>query len=187
MLLAIVLALRTPYAQSYPSATLATLWMLMSAALVSYGRAHAGIAFALTARYRIYSDLFLVYCYGFCISWLAKSSLSTPQRRLVQGAVVGAALFICAVNDFHAITILREHRQQLFIGLAQYQTSGHQASPMYFSDKTTDQMFSRQKIEARSLIEEAAKQGLYSPPAIPSSEIQSASPFAISSLRMRNR
>lgn len=160
-------AIRTEFARTHLSATLGIVWMLAGASLVAYGRAHAGVSFALTPRYRIYSDLFAVYCYGACMSWIAKSSLTLLRQRLLRGAVFGLALIHCVINDLHAVSIMKVHRAQLMTGLAQYQAAPDRMSPMYFLDETTEQFFVRQEVEARILMNGAAAQGLYVPPQAP--------------------
>jgi hypothetical protein len=164
VLAVIAFAVRAGYHRRHPTAALGMVWLLASAILVTFGRARAGLPFALTPRYRVFSDLLLVFCYGFAIDRLSPSSSTLRTRQYLAPAACVFAGLNCLVADVHSVKVLRAHREQLFTGLSNYRSAPQVNSPMYFPDSSTTQMFSEQEVEARKLIGEAESDGVYKLP-----------------------
>lgn len=157
-------ALRGGFYRTHPAAVLETTWLLGSAALAAIGRGRTGLEFSTVSRYKIYSDLFFIFCYGFLAWRVAHGRLPwTAQRRLLGVAVAGAALF-CVLGDMQGYRILRGRHLMVVNAYRRYAEAPRVNSPMYFGDAKADGFFESYEIRARDETNAAVAAGLYLPP-----------------------
>ena len=163
MVLAVVAeAVRRGFWRTHPAAMLGVGWLLVSAALAAVGRGRTGLAFSVVSRYRIYSDLLLIFCYGYLAErvrnkrWVSAGN----RRRLYAAALVGAVL-LCVHGEYQAANILRGRRELLLAGAAYFREAPGEHSPMHFGVAATDAGFAAQERDAREWVEAAEREGLY--------------------------
>ena len=157
-------ALRTGFYRTHPAAMLMVTWLLGSASLAAVGRGRTGLEFSTVSRYKIYSDLFLIFCYGYLAHRIANSKFNpATQRRLFAGALACAVLF-CIQGDTQGYRILRGRYAMTQNAYRRYNQSPQTNSPMHFDDARTDTFFGVFETRARDETNAAVAAGLYNPP-----------------------
>ncbi len=156
-----VLALRSGFFRTHPAAMLSVTWLLASAALAAVGRGRTGLAFSVVSRYRIYSDLLLIFCYGFLADWVQRQNIPAHWRRRLYGVALAAAVLLWAHGDYQAANILKGRRAMMLAAAAGYRADPQRNSPMHFGDRAADEFFAAREIEAREEVTAAEREGLY--------------------------
>ncbi len=102
-------------------------WCLFTAAVVTQRRVGAGVALALTLRYKIYSDLLLIFCYSFLALQLSRSPTLSPRRKHVyyMATMVFAVAFL-SVSDVFGYRFLSVRQRSTQSALA-----GFEADPAH--------------------------------------------------------
>jgi hypothetical protein len=148
----------TRYDRQNPAAFLWATWLMLNAILVTIGRSSYGLDWSFLSRYRIYSDLLLVFSYGVAVQRLSSAAMSVKWKKQIYLAVLLASVVFCLRADLLGWRILAERHQKLVIGLEQYRDSSHLKSPMYLADPASD---NGSQEEARILTNESVANGIY--------------------------
>ncbi len=155
-------AVASGFFRRHRAAVLAAGWLLASSALAAVGRGRTGIEFSTAPRYKIYSDLLLIFCYGFAAERV--SALGARTRRvLLAGVVVVTGLF-CGASERRAARELRTRRAMLMAGVDHYRRAPAVNSPMWFDVVEHDAFFAKEEVQAREEVTTAEREGLYTPP-----------------------
>ena len=170
-----VIALRTGFFRSHPSAVLMATWLIASAVLAAVGRSESGLGASTASRYRMFSDLMAAFCY----SWGAlrvRSAVrnpdtpspavthSTKRTRRLYVLTLAVAVLLCCRGDLMGYRLLRARRLNLITGLERFQADPARNSPLYFADPANDAKFASAEIEARQQLQTALANGLYTLP-----------------------
>ncbi len=84
------------------------LWCLLTAAVVTQKRVGAGVALALTLRYKIYSDLLLIFCYSFFALRLSRNPKLSPRCKcFCYAATMVLTILFVSVSDVFGYRFLR--------------------------------------------------------------------------------
>jgi putative copper export protein len=168
----VLFAIKLKYYRSNPPVFYAMLLIMVNALAVSGLRSDLGLAQSLASRYRIYSNLFLVFTYIFFIEAIRP----TVQRRAVRNACFGIALTIsiafCCLSDFAGARFLQGKKQALTFS---YRTQWQGRSPAQDSASTellANPALHRQILDGiydieRPALEEAIRADVYTPPQNP--------------------
>lgn len=119
--------------------------------MIAEGRGNFGLRAAYASRYKIYSDLFLIFCYDFGASWIRQSALSRSRRVQIYQAAVLTSLLYCIRGDVAAWRLLSQRRSDVDRGMAAWRQNPSANSPMFVSDAAF------QKEEHEALIDEAGR------------------------------
>lgn len=158
-------SLRAGFFRDNLPAGLMVVWIVLTAALIALGRGNFGLGAAHASRYKIYSDLMLIFCYVFVAERLRESPVSMVRgRRIYQAALLVSVLY-CIRADVSAWRLLSQRDGDLRIGMAHYRANPAVNSPMYISDPTVQREQAASEDEAvRAILAEAADDGIYVPP-----------------------
>ncbi len=157
-------AAMTGFRRRHGAAVLAAGWLLASSALAAIGRARTGMEFSTVPRYKIYSDLLLIFCYGFVAERVWVSGLRVRTRRMLLAGVVAVTAMFCAASEVRAARELRERRAMLMAGVEHFRAAPKVNSPMWFDVPEHDVFFAVEEVRAREEVEAAEREELYVPP-----------------------
>lgn len=105
------------------------IWCLLTAAVVTQARIGEGMVGALTLRYKVYSDLLLIFCYGLGVSSARKSRLpAARQRGLYITAALGIVLMV-SMSDVIGYRFLMRRERNTQHALAAFVAGETSASP----------------------------------------------------------
>jgi hypothetical protein len=127
-------SLRKKYFVDNPYAFAVSAWVVGTALMIAAGRGNYGLSAAYASRYKIYSDLFLIFCYSFVVTEIMRSAMPMPRRRLLYQAAICLALLYCARSDLAAWRLLTQRRADVNIGMAAWRQNPAINSPMFISD-----------------------------------------------------
>jgi hypothetical protein len=154
--------IRRGYLKQEPVVGYCLLFLLLTGIGVSGIRSDLGLAQSVASRYRIYSDLLLIF------AWFAFVKTSrmdeTPvlrRNRLFVTAVVISALFCIAMDGIGARN-LHKRDQKLEEGMAHFERSGGLQSPVYSPDGEIEGYPGFDE-HARQILIESEKLGIYEP------------------------
>jgi hypothetical protein len=168
----VLLAIKLKYFRSNPPVFYAMLLIMINALAVSGLRSDLGLAQSLASRYRIYSNLFLVFTYLF----VTEAVCPTIRRKAVRCAVYPVALTIsvafCCLSDLAGARFLHGKKQALTFS---YRTQWQGRSPAQDPVNTELQAnpaLLRQISDGiydidRPALLEAVHSGVYTPPQNP--------------------
>ncbi len=145
-----------------PFAFWACVWVLLTAVLVTAGRAGLGSQGALAGRYKIYCDLLLVFAYLFAVG-LARES---PRARVGYGLVLATAVGMCAASDVAGCRLLGERHHELVAGAEQYRESDGALPPLRYPEEPGMGMSGTERA-ARDTLTQAEREGVYRLPVSP--------------------
>ncbi len=157
-------AAMTSFRRRHAAAVLGAGWLLASSALAAVGRARTGMEFSTVPRYKIYSDLLLIFCYGFVAERVWASGLGVRTRRVLLAGVVVLTAAFCGASQVRASRELRDRRAMLMAGVEHYRAAPTVNSPMWFAMPEHDVFFAVEEVRAREEVEAAEREGLYAPP-----------------------
>jgi hypothetical protein len=113
MCVVLVLAITHRYADKNPATFYSMVFVVFTAIGVSWTRSTLGITESLASRYRIYSNLMVIFCYIF-LSETFRERLSIRLRPLNRTLWAGTFLFacamFCALSDRAGYTLLKGRR-----------------------------------------------------------------------------
>ena len=78
--------------------------------MIADGRGNFGLQAAYASRYKIYSGLFLIFCFHFVANRATQSGVSRARNRLLYQAAVLASVLDCARGDVAAWRLLSQRR-----------------------------------------------------------------------------
>jgi hypothetical protein len=160
-----LIALGTGYLRDNPFACLMMFWFLLSGAMVTSGRAFMGPQYSLSSRYKIYSDLLLIFCYGFIAERLRARSVQSRTRTLFLAGSICFAVLVAAASDASGYGLLKRRRILTLAGLQQYRESAGALSPTIYpeGDPLTPERLQIQE-DDRLTLNEAIQQKIYTLP-----------------------
>jgi hypothetical protein len=166
LLLAIVAyAWRKGFRKTYPFAFYGTLWVLLTAAVVAEGRSGGGIATSLTGRYKIYSDLLLVFGYFALAKFVEGSSLARARQRQLYAAALACIVLFSAASDFLGYKLLLKRNMRVALGISDYVADPAHNVPMVTISGEKD--VSEGPPRARVILNESLAAGIYTLPPAP--------------------
>ena len=119
ILCAFAFAWRTGFAHERPFLFWMAVWCLLTAGVVTEARLGEGVVVALTLRYKVYSDLLLIFCYGLGVSRIRASRFTAAQQRGLYLAAALAAVLLASVSDVFGYRFLmkrQRYTEQALIG-----------------------------------------------------------------------
>jgi hypothetical protein len=163
-LLLFAYACRTRFDRTHPFAFYTTLWCLLTAGMVAEGRSGTGLMLSLALRYKIYSDLLLIFCYVFIVSRFNTPATSPRRQRQLYATALVAAILLCTVSDIFGYRFLTNRQRRVEAGFNQYAADPAHNPPMV---SLTDTPLPPQEPEAcRHILNRAIAAGIYTlPPA----------------------
>ena len=165
-----VYAARRRFDRTHPFSFYAAAWCLLSAAAVAQLRSGLGMDLSLTMRYKIYSDLLLIFCYHFVATQLDTPRIPQRTRHLLYAAALAAAVLLFASSDFFGYKFLRNRRQSVARGLNDYAADPQHHAPMVGTDGlplvgTDGKPISSPEPEfTRQVLTQSIRQGIYTLP-----------------------
>lgn len=148
--------------QANAAAYLCASWVMLTAVLVAIGRSGYGLDMSRASRYTIYSDLLLVFCYGFAFQFGRELRLPDSRKQQLYAAVLVFSAIFCVRADQQGYHFLSERRQKLEKGLEEYRAAPDRVSPMHLDHPELDVHHSQQ--EAREILTESIAAGIYKLP-----------------------
>jgi uncharacterized membrane protein len=145
------------YDRSNAFAIVTAVWVLLSCALVTQGRSGFGITLSLTGRYKIYSDMLLVFCYVFAAERLAVKAVR--GKRLLYVAALAVTVLLCAGSDYFGKKFLANRQRRVADGLNEFEADPAHNPPMI---SLTDQPIPQAEPQHdRVVLNEAIAAGVY--------------------------
>lgn len=169
VLLGIVLCLffawtfRRGFLREQPLVGYCLLFVLLTGVGVAGLRAEDGLAQSVSSRYRMYSDLLLVFAW-FALVWKLRldQTASLNRSRVYVSAVIFATLFCLAMDAIGARNLWVRDRD-LVQGITIYQRSAGAETPMY-AENLWFRPLPAYAEHARKVLLESERLGLYHPP-----------------------
>lgn len=160
LLLGLVLAaFSRRFYRTHPSACCAAVWVLLTAMLVAHGRAGSGFDLSLTLRYKIYSDLLFIFCYGFLATEISRSPITPSRKRLLYASSLACAMLFGLFSDVFGYRYLVNRQQRVQAGLNQYARDPlHHSPEVSLSGEPIPRIFTE---SSRQLLTAALQSGLY--------------------------
>ena len=146
-----------------PAVAYCLLFVLLTGIGVMVIRAGLGLAQSVSSRYRIYSDLLLIFAWFMLVGRFGLARIETLRRsRLYLSGLVAAALF-CVSMDAIGVRSLRIRDQRLKIGMANFEHSAGRLPPTY-EPEDTSALGAYFAEHTRQVLLQAEKDGVYQPP-----------------------
>lgn len=155
-------ACRTRFYRTHTFAFHTTLWCLLTAVLVAQGRSGLGIALSLALRYKIFSDLLLIFCYVYGVTRFDNRTLAPQRKRQLYAAALSFAILLSAASDYFGWRFLVNRQRRVQQGFNLYAADPIHHPPMV---SLTDQPLPPQEPEAcRITLNRAIAAGIYTLP-----------------------
>jgi hypothetical protein len=155
-------ACRTRFDRSHPFTFYTTLWCLLTAIMVAEGRSGMGITLSLSLRYKIYSDLLLIFCYVFAASRIDNPTTPPRRKRQFYATALAAAMLLSVASDYFGYKFLVNRQRRVEAGFDQYAADPIHNPPMV---SLTDHPLPPQEPEAcRITLNQAIAAGIYTLP-----------------------
>ncbi len=156
-------SIRTGYWRTHPFFFWSAAWTLATSALVAFVRSGLGLQQSLSARYKIYCALMLVFTYLYAVTRTA--SLGPTRRKRLYLTTLAATILFALSADALGYKLLQRRHDHILNGFAFYQANPAQNSPYvnYYID-------GRQNPEAtleREALTRALAAGAYTIPPLP--------------------
>jgi len=150
------------YYRHHPFAYYSTVWVLLTCALITQGRSLLGILLSLTGRYKIFSDLMMVFGYVYAVRLLNTAKVPERSKRMLYAGVLGVSVLFAAGSDYFGYKFLLNRQERDAAGLDQYEADPSKNVPMV---SLTDQPIPQAEPEHdRLVLTEALKSGIYKIP-----------------------
>jgi hypothetical protein len=156
-------ACRKRFDRTHPFAFYTTVWVMLTAAIVAQGRSGGGIVLSLTGRYKIYSDLLLIFCYLILADTVRRSTWPVQRKRQLYAVTLLLVALLCAASDFLGYKLLAKRDLRVANGLNQFEADPATNSPeikLPGEDKDVGEAPPR----ARVILNEALAAGIYKLP-----------------------
>lgn len=123
-----LLAVRNGYFRKNPSVFYSMLFVLITAVGVSGLRSGFGVAQSLASRYRLYSNLMIVFAYFFLVeSWLERMKTKFIRRAILVSTFAFAVVF-CCLSTMAGARFLHNKKLLLIQSMKEWQSASHQQS-----------------------------------------------------------
>lgn len=157
-------AIRTRYRLANPFAFYASVWIFLSAMLVSSVRVAMGLQQSLSGRYKIYCDLLLIFCYAYLAQRIRASGLSRTRRQAIYFAATSCIILFSLASDAVGYKLLAKRRQRVLDGVAQYLANPAANTPMINPNEDLTPEMKRDQQDARMQLNRAIQAGVYTLP-----------------------
>jgi hypothetical protein len=145
------------YDRSNAFAMYMAVWALLSCVLITQGRSGFGITLSLTGRYKIYSDILLVFCYVYVAERLAAKAVR--GKRLLYAAALASTVLLCAGSDYFGKKFLANRQRRVAEGVNEFEADPARNPPMI---GLTDQPIPQAEPQHdRVVLNEAIASGVY--------------------------
>lgn len=161
------LAVRNRYDRENPAAFMIATWILVNGAVVTFARVGIGLWSSHSSRYRIYSDLLLIFCYGYVAPRVARRAMTRERTRRLYRFTLTAAVLFCVMADVYGCMFFKRRREELMIGMTQYKANPAVNSPMYFVLPGNESANAAGEEAARVILNRAIAAGVYVPEGSP--------------------
>lgn len=162
-----IVALADRLHQKSPAIFYSMLFILITAFAVSGLRSDAGIDQSMASRYRIYSNLMLIFCYFYILRRWRPDSLTVQARRAAFGIFLSLAVGFNVVSTHAGFKLLRIRSQGTIEGISRWE---HGETPITEVDKGPDEdpVIRRQRLNGNFAPQEpyltnAIAKGIYEP------------------------
>ena len=142
-----------------PAAVSMALWVVLTTIPVLVYRLPAGFQYSLLIRYKIYSDLLLIFCYGFFASTPAFGR--SRSRKVMYACALGVTAGNALAADVAGYRFLVLRQQRVAVGLDRYANDGADAARIPVPDDAVGASITRQ---GRQLLDDAIASGIYTLP-----------------------
>lgn len=139
------------------------LFILLTALSVTGLRSGLGLAQSVSSRYRIYSDLLLIFSWFALVTTYRLDEAPSLRRNRLFTTVLCLSVLFCMSMDVIGIRNLRKRDKSLDIGMSQFEHSGGRLSPVYSVDGTLMGYVGFDE-HAREIIVKSEELGTYQPP-----------------------
>jgi hypothetical protein len=158
----IVYAVMKRVDRTQPFAFWTMVWILLTCAMVTQGRCGLGISLSLTGRYKIYSDMLLIFCYSYAVVRLDTQGISRRGKFWMYGAALASTVVLAAGSDYFGYKFLLNRQTRVASGINQYEANPARNPPMV---GLTDQPIPQAEPQHdRLVLTEALKAGIYALP-----------------------
>jgi hypothetical protein len=155
--------IRRGYLRKNPLVGYCLLFILLTSIGVSGLRSDFGLAQSTTSRYRIYSDLLLIFAWFAFVEMSRIAETPSLRRNRVFVYVAVASAMFCFAMDGIGVRNLRKRDRDLDHGMTHFERSSGAQSPVY-SDDGQMQGYPGFDEHARQILIESEKIGTYEPP-----------------------
>ncbi len=155
--------IRQGFLRDQPTVGYCLLFILLTGVGIAGLRAEDGLAQSVSSRYRMYSDLLLVFAW-FALVWRLRldRAASLGGNRVYLAAVTLSALFCLTMDAIGARTLLIRDRN-LVRGMTAYEQSGGTQTPIYAEDPRFKPLPAYAE-HARQVLRQSEAIGIYHPP-----------------------
>ena len=159
-----LLSVRTRFDRTNPFAFYSCLWFLLSAAAVTQGRAGLGMDISLSLRYKVYSDLLLIFCYGYGASLSRHFVFLRKHKQPLFACALATTMLLSVSSDLFGYKALHKRRVRAAEGLNQFASDPARNVPMISTNG--EPILSGEPEFARVVLNQAVAQGIYSLPSL---------------------
>jgi hypothetical protein len=161
-------SVRTRFDKRKPFFFFASVWVLMTAAVVANARIGMGLQLSLSSRYKIFCDLLLVLTYEYLLDLFSRTRTgelkALPKWFLPTATSAALVVFVGgAVAGGHLLAV-RKSRSEA--ALARYYAAPQTASPMFVVEDVLSAGEVQEQDRARDEMNEAIRLGIYKPPVL---------------------
>jgi len=149
----------TGFYRKNPFAFYSTLWVLITAILVAQVRSGLGLDMSLAVRYKIYSDLVLIFCYAYVVARIDTVSTPLGRKHLLYCSSLALIVMLAASSDYFGYKFLVKRQMRVEEGLNEYLASPSTNPPMIST--TGEPILSGEPAFARTVLTQAIKRGIY--------------------------
>ncbi len=163
-------AVKTRYDRRNPFFFYLMMWSLITALAVAHGRAGMGLQMSLSARYKLYCDLLLIFCFVYGLDRVS-ARLAARRDRGAEASLsrylafcTACALLFCIGGDLAGAKFLLTRKQRAETAMRAYLLAPETASPMFLVEDVLSPDEIKQEDLARQTMNTARREGIYSPP-----------------------
>jgi hypothetical protein len=162
MLVLFVLSIRSRYYRTQPFLFYSTVWCLLTCLVVTQGRSGFGITLSLLGRYKIFSDLLMIYCYAYVVTLFDTDKTPATRKQWLYAAVLATVVLFAAGSDYFGYKFLLNRQRRVAAGINQYEADPSKNVPMV---SLTDQPIPQEEPEHdRLVLTQALQSGIYTLP-----------------------
>jgi hypothetical protein len=138
-------------------------FILLTAIGVSGLRADLGLIQSLSSRYRMYSDLLLIFAWFALVKMNRLAEIPSLRRSRVFVSIATVSVLFCLLWDAIGVRNLRSRNQRLEHGITLFERSGGLQPPVYSQDGQVQSYVGFDE-HAREILLESEKAKTYEPP-----------------------
>lgn len=158
---ALCVAIARAYQRRNPAAVCMALWVVLTCLPVLIYRLPSGFQYSLIMRYKIYSDLLLIFAYGFFAETALMGQNRLASRKGLVGAVLAATMLYALGADVVGYRYLVRRQERVAYGLNRYLADPAQGPEVPVSEGVIGP---EANDPARAILTESLASGLYQMP-----------------------